>query len=83
MKLQSLNIELQKWGKDEGKYIGTIQFEDENKTEVKVTLTAEQADRYLAFSTPILMAAADNAAEQFKTKLVASFSYANQQPQLS
>lgn len=72
MKLRHLDIELRTYGEEKGRYIGTLQFQDANNTEVKLELTAEQAEKFVQFSAPILMAAADNAAEQFKSKLLAS-----------
>ena len=70
MKLLNLNLEYQTWGENKGNYEGTIKFEDETKTEIKIVLEPELANKYVEFSIPILMAAADNAAEKFKTQLV-------------
>ena len=70
MKLKSLSLNLEQWGENEGKYEGCIRFEDDKKTEIKIVLEPELASKYVEFSIPILMAAADNATEKFKTKLV-------------
>lgn len=71
MKLRRLEIEYQTWGENKGKYIGTLHFADDRNTEVKLELSPEQADKFVAFSAPVLMSAADTAAEQFKSKLIA------------
>lgn len=72
MKLQKLVIEYNEWGDNKDKFTGTIHFKDEHRTEVHVELTPEQASKYVEFSVPILMAAADNASEKFKLQLVES-----------
>lgn len=69
MKLQKLEIQYHEWGENKDKFTGTIVFKDSSKTEVTVVLTPEQAEKYIEFSVPILMAAADNASEKFKLQL--------------
>ena len=69
MQLNKLEIKYNTWGEHEGKYTGTIIFKDERKTEIIVVLEPELAAKYVQFSAPILMQAADNAAERFKKQL--------------
>jgi len=83
MKLINLSITLNQWGDDKGKYTGEVTFKDKKETEVKVILTPEMADKYLQVSSGVLIAAADHMTEQFKSNLIISLSYANQQPQLT
>lgn len=75
MKLRSLNIELNRWGDRIGTYTGTIHFEDDKETEVKLVMSPELAARFIEHAAPVLMAAADDASQQFKTNLLNALPY--------
>jgi hypothetical protein len=72
MQLDTLNIELQTYGENKGKYIGTVSFRDANKTEIKLILSNALAAKFIEFAAPVLMAAADDSTQQFKKKLLAA-----------
>jgi hypothetical protein len=79
MKLKSLNIELQKWGANEGKYEGEIKYEGE-AGEIKMILSPKISDALLVCIGETITHFAAEAANQVRDSIHLSLEEARKAP---
>ena len=79
MKLKSIEIELQKWGTNEGKYEGTIKYEGE-RGEIKMVLTPKISDALLVCIGETITHFAAEAANQVRDSIYSSLEEARKAP---
>lgn len=71
MKLTRLEIELQTYGKNEGKYMGEISYENDTGR-TQLVLGAEISEKLLAFIGPVIISAACSVSRQLEKDLIQS-----------
>ncbi len=71
MKLKKLELELEGWGDNKGKYIGVIKFEDESGN-FSTILSPEISDKILLFMAPLLTKFAHSCALELEKRIVQS-----------
>jgi serine kinase of HPr protein (carbohydrate metabolism regulator) len=77
MKLKSLEIELQKWGENEGKYLSTIKYEGE-KGEIKMLLDSKISGALLVCIGETITSFAAEASKQVESSIIQSLGEAKQ-----
>lgn len=76
MKLTSLDIRLNLYGENEGKYTGTISYQAQRGS-TTLTLDAEISAKIMGFMGPVITAAATKVAKQLEADLQQSLTEVN------
>lgn len=79
MKLQELNIELQRWGEDEGKYKGKIKYLGD-KGSVEMQLSPKVSDALLLCIGDVITKFATESTNQVRDSLIQSVDEARKVP---
>jgi hypothetical protein len=83
MKLRHLEIHLQpSYAESAGKYIASIQYEDQYKNEVKLVLDPVISAQLLGFCGPAITAAASRAAREIEQNIIGSLEEMKQLPEI-
>ena len=69
MKLNTLKIERERWGKNEGKFTGSIKFDNE-LGEISVNLSPEQCDKLFAVIAEGIIDTAKEAANELTVSVI-------------
>ncbi len=83
MKLKQLTIQLQQdWQANRGKYIATVEYE-QNNNEVKLVLDAELSGKLLVYCGTAIHSAARIAAQQLEDNIKLSISESKMLPEIA
>lgn len=68
-KLDKIELEMKGWGPDEGKYVGSVRFQNGDYESFKFRIRPDMAEAYIALIAEDLVKGADNLAQDLVKSL--------------